>query len=258
MSTQFTETSVSPNVGDALQRAWTALKPNIWLFLGFTVLFFIGYYILMFLLILIPFGNLLVNVFGFIYPVSLYTAFQACEGGRELEFRDFFNWTPRFGRLFLGSLVLYAIILAIMIPLALIFGVSLMASSSFTTNYSASDLDRYMGIGFGFIGLGLLVGLLYTIATFAFHYLLLKRDLPLGETMATSARTGFRIVGPILLFALLALGLFFVGTIACGVGLLITIPLIIGTQYFMLQDVFPDPAQNNWDFEAPMPPHQTF
>lgn len=251
MSDTLNETVAPARIGDCLQRAWNALKLNIWSFIGFTLLFYFALAVVQYVLGYVPYGKQLANLISFIYPVSIYSAFKAADGGAEIGFQDFLSWQPRFGRLLLGSIVLYAIIMAFFIPVAIIFGLSIDASNVYQWN-------QLTGLGWGLIGFGTLFLLLYGILSMAFHFLLLKRDYSLGESLRLSARVGLKHFGPIILFGLLAVGLVILGAVACGLGLLVTFPLIFGTQYFFLLSIFPDAENRLWDFDETTPPSEPY
>lgn len=247
---RYPEQSRPAGIGDSLQRAWDALKPNIWLFAGFTILYYIASALITQVAVIIPGFNLLSGLFGFILPVSLYSAFQVADGGAEVRFSDFFNWTPKFGRLLIGTLIIYAMVLALLIPAGLLFGFSFFAG--------ASDYRLMAGLGFGLFGLFFLIFLVFFVFTFAFYFLLLKQDMGVGETLSASLRFGSKYFGPILLWLLLAMGLIIAGALACGLGLLVTVPLIVGTQYFFMASIFPDAKQAVWDFEQTPGPDQPY
>lgn len=240
-------------IGDCLQRAWDALKPNIWLFAGFTLLYYIASGLLTQMAFFIPGASLISGLFSFILPVSLYSAFQVAEGGAEVRFGDFFNWTPKFGRLFLGALIIYAILLALLIPAGLLFGFSFFAG--------AMDYRYMVGLGFGMFGLFFFIFVIFFVFTFALYFLLLKKDMSIGETLSATLRFGSKHFGQIMLWMLFAIGLFIAGAIPCGIGLLVTLPLIVGMQYFFLTSIYPDAKREVWDFEqtpGPDRPQQNY
>jgi len=232
------------SVGESLSRAWVAVKANIWLFAGFLLLFSIAYFVVA----VIPLINIGAYLFSFILPVSMYTAFEAADGGREIRFSDFFAWTPQTSRLLVGALIMIAITIAFFIPVLLaflFFGFSIPTSASAGSAFATTGL---VAVGI----LCLIFGFVLGVFSFSLSFLLLTTDKSMGETLRLSWKTGWQNLGGIILWALLAIGLYFIGMIALIIGVLVTMPLIFGTRYFFLRSRFPGTAEN-WDLETHPP-----
>jgi uncharacterized membrane protein len=243
MDTQFS-VSRPESVGDSLTRAWVALKANIWLFAGFFLLFGIASSIVF----VIPLVNLAGYLFSFILPAAFYTAFEAADGGREIRFSDFFSWTPQTSRLLIGALIMFGISVALFFPILMSI---LFVGFSIPTSLQSDG--AVFSTGLVILGFGCLL-LIFVVGVFAFSliFLLLNTDKSIGEVLRLSWRTGWKNLGGVFLWTLLLIGLYLLGLLALVIGVLVTIPLAFGTQYFYLRSRFPK-AGDKWDFDTTPP-----
>ncbi len=242
-----TSTIASMDMGQSLGKAWDAVKANIWLFAGFTVVYYIAYFILA----MIPFVGQLAGFFSFIFGASIFTAYATYEKNGKLEFNEFFSWSPRFGRLFTGHLLMIGIGILIFIPLIIAF-FALIGFSALGTIVSDPSPENIMAL-FGssfviFILICLAVGLFFMVWFFAYPYIVLYTDMPLMDAMRLSWKIGRNNIGQLILFVLLGIGLSILGTLCLLIGLTVTIPLMFGAQFFFLRSILPSQDDQQWDF----------
>ena len=246
LSMRFT---ISPT--DSLSRAWKAVMANLGIMAGFTILFYIAEAMLG----MIPIIGGLAKLFDFIFTVSLFSAFNTIDRTGKAEFGDLFSWTPQFGRLFGAYLVVVLMALVLLAP-ALIFTFVAVGAEFL------SSITRWHFASLGGISAGMLIGvfllvfiglILLAIFTFAFMFIMQFRDLPLAESLKMSIRIGGDNIGKIVVFAFLSLGVAILGLLALFIGLLVAIPLIVGTQYYLLRSIFPIDETGKWDFIATEP-----
>lgn len=246
-----TSTISSENITQSLGKAWDTTKANIWLLAGFCVIYGIAYFILG----MIPFVSLLVSVCSFIFSASIFSAFQQYSQNGKLEFNEFFSWSPRFGRLLMGNLLLIGLFLLFFIPV-IIVTVFVVGISFFTTTLPelAQDPNGWQAI-IGpllmFVLAMFVIGLILSVFFFAYPFLVQYTELPLMDALRKSFQIGRNNVGQIILYFILSFGLMILGFMALGIGIVVTIPLIVGTQYYFMRSIIPD--ENNaetsqWDF----------
>lgn len=251
MSNQSTIGSLS--IIQSLGRAWENMKPNIWLFGGFTFVYFIVSSILGFMPVL---GGA-TSLFGFIFSASIFSAFYIYDKKRNIEFNDFFSWSPKFGRLFVGNLLLIALVIAILIPFVFII-IAILGVGFFTT--IASSPQEIEGLLVGSTIVVLLLSILLfvivvSVALFAYPYIIQFTELSYGDALKYSFKIGRNNIGQVIVFAFVATGLAILGFLCLGIGLLFTIPLITGAQYYFLKDMIADeePKEEQWDFMQQSP-----
>ncbi len=238
----------SQSIIQSLSHAWDSVKANAWLFAGFTFI----YLLISSILSLIPFLGSAASLFSFIFSASVFSALNVYDRNRKLDFNEFFSWSPKFGRLFLGNLLLTVLVVIMLIPFAFIL-IAILGISFFTE--LASNPENIEGLFVGSTILILVLAILLfvivvSIALFAYPYIIQFTDLSYTEALNYSFKIGRNNIGQVVLFAFVAVGLSILGLILCGVGLLFTIPIIIATQYYFLHDMISDdePEETKWDF----------
>lgn len=248
---QNISTIASLSITQSLQKSWDTMKANIWLLAGFTVLFYLLYFILSF----IPGIGTLAGLFSFAFVACIYSAYNVYEKNKKLEFNEFFSWSPRFGRLFLGNLLLVGLALLIFIPIIIIL-IAIVGIGSFTDVFKNADFFKdpenvrsilVPGVLL-FVLVIFVIMILIGIALFAYSFLLQFTDMPFMTALKTSWKIGRNNVGQIIIFALIAIGLSILGTMALLIGLAVTIPLLAGTQYHFLNSMMPQTETEQWDF----------
>lgn len=233
---------------DSLSKAWDAVTSNLWAFVGFEML----YLIVSAILDMVPFISGVVDLFQFIFTVSLFSAFQSIERTGKATFSDLFNWTPRFARLLGASLVMYVLGIVLFLPLLIYVFVTHGSAFLAKVYNSKMDFHAFTGVPPGDIMLIVLYTfvaiLLLAIFSFALMFLAQFRDLPIMDALKTSFRIGKENFGQIIFFALLAIGVLIAGAVALVISLLISIPLVFGMQYYMIGSLMPVESEEPWDF----------
>ncbi len=247
MDTRDLRFRISPS--EALTGAWNTTFAHFGIFIGFSIL----YFIVAFSAGLIPYLNILINLLGFVFACSLYSGFDAAQKVTKPDFGSLFLWTPRFGKLLLGYLVYILLVVALLIPAIVLMMITL--GADFFMKLAAGP-SGFVYIAQGasatfLLGLTILVlagAVMIYVLTFAFLFLLQFRDYSIGEALRTSIAVGRENVGAIIWFVIISIGLSILGFLACGLGLLIAVPLIYGMQFHMLRSIFPNEESNQWDF----------
>lgn len=242
-------TIATQSISKCLEQAWKNVTKNIWLFAGFTVLYFTVSSVVG----LIPVIGSLSNFFSFIFSASIFAAASVSDQGAELGFNHFFSWSPKFGRLFLGNLVLMLLAIAILIPLALLL-IALLGMSFFSSLASGgdpSDLLPFITMSnvLAIVGLVFVFVILLSIVFFAYPFIIQYTELSISDSLKYSFKIGRNNIGQIIIFAFLAMGLSILGLLFLGIGLAVAIPLIMLTQYYFLHNIIiADSAEKEWDF----------
>ncbi|MDI9319894.1 MAG: hypothetical protein QM530_05390 [Phycisphaerales bacterium] len=246
-------TIASLSMTQSLQKSWDTMKANIWLLAGFTVLFYLLYFVLSF----IPRISTLAGFFSFAFAACIYSAYNGYEKNKNLEFNQFFSWSPRFGRLFLGNLLLLGLGMLILIPLIVIL-IAIVGFSYFIDLFKNADFFKDPENVRSFLVPEVLLFALVifviivtiAIALFAYSFLLQFTDMPFMTALKTSWKIGRNNVGQIIIFALIATGLSILGTMALLIGLAVTTPLLVGIQYHFLNSMMPqiESETEQWDF----------
>lgn len=238
----------SQSIIQSLSLGWESIKANVWLFAGFTFL----YLLISSILSLIPFLGNVASLFGFVFSASVFSALHFYDRTKTLEFSDFFKWSPKFGRLFLGNLLLTILVVIMLIPFVFIL-IAILGISFFTE--LAANPENLQGLFVGSTILILVLAILLfvivvSIALFAYPYIIQFTELSFTEALTYSFKIGRNNIGQVILFAFVAVGLSILGLVLCGVGLLFTIPIIVATQYYFLHDMISDeePEESKWDF----------
>jgi hypothetical protein len=245
------------SIFQSLGLSWNALRANVWLFAGFSLVYFIASSIIGF----IPSFGGITSLFSFIYTASIFSALQVYDTKPELDFNDFFSWAPKFGRLFLGNLLLLVLSVLILIPFLLMV-VAILGIGFFTAFMgNMHNPEGFAGLmdGTSIIVLILFVVLfvvVVSVALFAYSFIIQFTELSFTDALKYSFKIGRNNIGQVIIFAFLSLGLAVLGTLFCGVGLLFTIPLIMAIQYYFLKDMIADNTpqpQEQWDFTTDNP-----
>lgn len=236
------------SITTALSRSWSAVTNNIGPFAGFTILYFVVNSILR----KIPVLSTLSSVLGFVYPACIFYGFYAIEKYGSLTFNNFFDWMTGFWKLLLGYLVFGLLCIVIFIPAVVIMIIAaggLEAISDILQGYEAASSVLLLSAG----GLLLLFMIPVLLLEFSYLFLLCFSDHQIGYTLGLSWRVGYANIGSILVFALLALGIFILGILSLLVGLLVAVPVIIGMQYYFMRSIFPIRQEEEWDFMKEYP-----
>lgn len=236
----------SSSIGKSLNQAWGSTKANIFLLAGFSFSCFVIAVIMTF----IPGLNFVVNLFSFVVTASMFSAYDTYERTGKLEFNDFFGWSSRFGRLFLGNLVLFVIAIAVLIPVMIVLFViiGMGAMSSLVSSPDPETFIRMYGAQIAvFVLVFFVVMLLLAIWLFAYPFIIQFTDLSYGEALKLSWKIGRNNIGHLILFVLLAIGLSILGFLCLGIGLAVTSALIIGVQFYFLRSMFAA-GDTQWDF----------
>jgi uncharacterized membrane protein len=243
---EHTSTIAALDIGQSFSKAWKSTKENIWLLAGFTVVYYVLYCILAF----VPLINGLASFFSFIMSASIFAAYDTYEKKGNLEFSDFFSWSPRFSRLFLGHLLMIGIALLFFIPLIIALLAFVGVSALSTLASSPEQFFAVFGSGLIlFFIIAFAIGLVFGIWFFAYPYLVQFTDMPLMDALRLSWKIGRNNIGQLILFLLLAIALTILGTMLLLIGLTVTIPLIMGVQFFFLRSIFPEQQESEkWDF----------
>jgi uncharacterized membrane protein len=228
----------SLSIVQSLSRGWDSIKANIWLFGGFAVIYFLLSMILGF----IPVVGQFVNLCSFIFSASIFSALNVFDTKRKLDFNDFFLWSPKFLRLFVGNLLLIALFIFIMIPFAFIL-IAILGVGFFTELMKGPEVFEGLFVGSTILILILAVILfiiILSIALFAYQYIIQFTELSYFDALKYSFKIGRNNIGQVVIFAFVALFLMILGGLLLGMGLFFTIPLIVATQYYFLQDMISD------------------
>jgi len=252
MSSESFKASIS--MSDSLSRSWNAVMKNIWIFAGFTIL----YIIVISFLSRIPVVKSLTGFVSFILPLSIFCAMQVAHKQGVCNFSDFFNWTPKFGKLLVANLVLILVKIVVFIPIIILilttvgFGIlgTYMSGSYGVVRESFGMLSG------GLIGLivlfAIILSFLLLILSFSYLFLIYFKDYNPMQALSTSWAVGKQNAGPIILFVFIAIGVSILGVLALLIGIIVAIPVILGMQYFYLRDIFPDDsAVEEWDIMKP-------
>lgn len=233
-------------VGTSLEKAWKDIKENIFLYAGFTVLFGIAYFIVSLMPVL---GRLLTGLCGFLYSVSIFSASHAFARNGQLEFNDFFAWAPRFGRLLVGNLLYIVILMFVFIPI-LIISVSMVGFAALKgmPEDPVSFFQTFGGTLIGIILVVLLIAVLLGVWFFAYFFLIQYTNLRYSECMRASWKIGRNNFVQLFAFFLLSIGLSLMGAMALLIGLAVTMPLLVATQYHFLRNFVPEDGRDeDWD-----------
>lgn len=241
--------SPSISIMESLSLSWAAVRSNVWVFMGFTFLYCVVYFVAN----LIPFAGIFLGLFSFILSVSMFSAFRKLEeGAGELSFNDFFSWSPKFGKLFLTSLVIFLITLGISLVIMIGFFLTLgfgffseLISTNRLPDISSATVMTLVGLAF----LSVILAFVYFMFTFSVLYLTQFRELSISECLSLSWKIGKKNAGQLLVFLVLAIGISLLGVLALGIGLFVATPVILGMHYYFLSSMFPEATrQPEWDF----------
>jgi uncharacterized membrane protein len=231
------------DIGSCVSRALTVLKANFGLLLGAILLY--GVIIVgMALIGAIPIIGLLGSIAQLILtgPLygGLYWLFLKCIRGQAPEIGDLFTGFSRgFGNLILGHIVPALILMAFILPGAIMLGIGIAMAAAKT---HAATLPA-VGIGVAVIG-GLLLLVAIGIAAYLgvcwIFTLMLVVDKQMGfwDAMKLSRalvrKHWWNVFAFILVVGLLA----FAGILACCIGLLVTGPLATLAMVYLYDDIF--------------------
>ena len=162
--------------------------------------------------------------------------------------------------MFVGYLLQIVILAVLVVPFVFLV-ISVTGFNFFTFKpHTTEDVREVMGLfagaAFVLIFLGtLVVGAILGIVLFGYTYLLQFTEHSYTDCLKMSWNIGKKNAGSIIVFFLLSIALSMLGTLACCVGLLVTIPLVMGIQYYFLDSMFPqEDKMQQWDFMQQMPP----
>lgn len=239
-------------VGTSLEKAWKDIKSNIFLYAGFTVLFGIAYFMVSLMPVL---GRLLTGLCGFLYSVSIFSASHAFARNGQLEFNDFFGWAPRFGRLLVGNLLYLVVLMFIFIPI-IVISISLVGFAALK-GMPEDPLSFFQTFGGTLLGIILVVVLLLVILGvwfFAYFFLIQYTELRYSECMRASWKIGRNNFVQLVAFFFLSLALSMLGAMLLLIGLAVTMPLLVATQYHFMRNFVPENGRDEeWDILRDQP-----
>ncbi|WP_344822497.1 hypothetical protein [Rurimicrobium arvi] len=242
---QINSTIAGYGMGTSLSRAWDDIKSNVFLYAGFSVVFLIVYAILS----LIPFLGMLTGFVSFIFNVSIFAACHHYRQTGQLEFGNFFSWSPKFGRLFLGNLIYVGLAILVMIPLVII-SIAMLGLSAFSVlvedpqTFIITYGSTLAGIALMFV----VVSIIFGIWFFAYFFLLQFTEMSYSEALKASWKIGRNNIVQLIAFVLLSIGLSLLGVLVLIIGLAVTFPLLIATQYHFMRNFVPESSgEDDWD-----------
>jgi hypothetical protein len=227
-------------VGEFISQGWQLVKQNLGGFIGFTLILILINAILG----SIPFVPLV--IYGPLCAGFYIVAFKLLRN-RITAFDDFFGGFSKFLQLFLASLVPNLLILASLIPLALLWGAfiakfmnAIAATNTTDTSvvFSAAASLPMPGPLFTLLSLLLLIPAIYLSVAYTLAIpFVVDKKLPFWDAMEASrkliSKKWFSWLGLLLVLGLLN----FLGAIPFGLGLLITIPLAFCTLAVAYEDI---------------------
>jgi hypothetical protein len=233
--------------GHYINQGFNIALKNIGGYIGF----FLVYFALSFASLLIPIiGTLALMV---VYPalmIGTYHVAHLIANGNNNQFGDFFKGFDKFGPLFLTTLLTILLVIAAIIPGAVLLGVGMFGAFS---NLGSSNLEGYGGgeeafvsslLGNGNLGLiiaGLLLYLLpaiYLSISFVWAPMLVwfhGLD-PWPALMASRKITAKNWWITLIFFFVIGI-ISVAGAIALGVGILLTLPAMLCAQYAAFADI---------------------
>jgi hypothetical protein len=249
---EVTSTIAGSGIGTSLEKAWKDIKQNIFLYAGFTVLFGIAYFIVSLIPIL---GNFTTGLLGFLYSVSIFSASHAFALKGQLEFNDFFGWSNRFSRLLVGNLLYIVIMIFVFIPL-IIISLSIIGFAALrgVADDPVSFFQTYGGTLAGIILVFIAIAIVLGIWFFGYFFLIQYTDMRYSECMRVSWKIGRNNFIQLIAFFFLSIGLSMLGALVLLIGLSVTMPLLVATQYHFLRNFVPENSrEQEWDMMKDQP-----
>lgn len=227
----------SYSVGNAISYGWNKFKDNAGTLLLLTVAVIVGVAIVQFL------GNSISDaILGTSEPTVDPATGELTSGGGS------------FAAAFIVSMVFAALSMAVQLALqaAIING-----SLQLTRGQGISVGNAFSGINWGqvvltavlvFLGtvvglvLCIIPGLIWIFLTSYSLYFVIDRDMSAVDAIKASITMVKNNVGPLILFWLASLALMIAGLCACGVGVLVALPVVIVAQAYTFRTFTNDPV----------------
>ena len=192
-------------------------------------------------------GQVVMQLLSAVFAAGWVVACRSLERGGDFELEHFFAGFKRhFGKLVLLGVIFLALSVAVLLVFSVFFGVSIFAA------FMAGDPEQAMAAvaaSSATILLGVLVCFALFIPILAAYWfapaLIVMHGMAPLAAMKASLVGSLRNIVPLLVWGIVMLVLFFIGSIPVGLGLLVVVPLMISSSYAAYRSIFTeerDPA----------------
>ncbi len=184
-------------LGDYVRRGWEIFSKDPAQFVGFTLLTFLVFAVVGFIPIV---GNLVGVILTPLVSAGYYIVADRYAKGQSVTFNDFFRGTEDLAQLVVGNL-LTSLLTALGMVLLVIPGV-------------------YLAVAYGFVVPFIIFG-----------------RLEFWPAMETSRKVITKQWGQFFLLALVGVGIFLLGALALGIGIIVAVPVVACIYYAAFEDI---------------------
>ena len=222
---------------ECLKAGWALIKGEYWLFLGIT---FVG---------IIIGGTVPLGILMGPMMCGIYLCFLRRMRGEQVEFGVLFKGFDFFGDGVIAGLVQVIPIMALFVPLYLVFlvGITMLTperGSRRTVNDPNAMITFLIIMGVMFVVIMLLAMIISALFMFSYP-LIVDRKLSGFNAVKTSARAVFGNLGGVLGLMMLNLLLGIVGMLFCYIGAIFVMPIGMAAWAVAYRQVFPEPQGFN-------------
>jgi uncharacterized membrane protein len=233
-----------------LSTAWETVKPRYWLFVGINLVAALIYGSILLLM-----GPMLIGIFH---------CLDKARAEKEVEFSDSFVGfqSPHIGPLILFSVIYGAVFFAIYLLtyFGMIFAMmaiiqpAAVGSSGGEAEVAAMGMSVMFGGACCMLGVFSLLGFVGMYWTCFAGMLVFDRQVPMGEAMGLGMKLVFRHFWPLLGLSILASLFYMLGILACYVGAIFVLPVVMGAPWAAYRTFFPDNVDRDLMPQRPVPP----
>lgn len=216
-----------------LSKGWTLFMqaPGPWVLMA--LLFLVGYLFIAF----IPMGGLIIQILLPMVMAGWYIAADKLNFGEDISVGMMFEGFSRNAAQLalvglIGFLLQLVLAIVVLIPVFLVFGLSLFGSGK-------PDFGTGSVIAIAVIGLVFLVGsYLIALAAWFAPMLVAMNDMDAVSAVKLSFSAGMRNLGATIVMAILMILLMFGAILTIGLGFLVVMPLLAAASYAAYREVF--------------------
>lgn len=239
------------DAANCISEGWEIVKPNLILFIGMSVV----YLILIIIAGNIPYAGAIINIgVGSALMCGIYMALLAQRRGDPVPFSLLFEG---FSRIVPASLVtLVSAIPGLVFGLAMVSIIGLPSLFSGATNpaeitaaISRPGVLASLGVS---LLLFFLISIFVSLLLFFALPLIADRNASVGDALKLSVGAGMSNIGGLIALLIFEGLLAAAGTLLCGVGMLVAMPVIYAANIVAYKSVFPDAAPQ-FNNEPPRP-----
>jgi uncharacterized membrane protein len=230
-------------ISDYITEGYEIFKKNAGGFIGYTVLYFVITIILGFIPLVNLANSIIISpclVFGF------YLVAKKVSEGTIPDFGLFFKGFDYFGKIIVINLIIFAIILACILPILFMIGFNFLSFSN-SSDTAEAIRNIFTSTSITLILVFILALIFITSCWIFATQFAVFHNMESWQAMEISRKLVMKNWLMIFLFLIVLGVIAIIGAMFCGIGLIVAIPLIYCSLYASFKDLAGIPGEDNSD-----------